>query len=255
MKLGKLPAPARRNPKALKFADFFNTKAMPDVPAMFGHYGLGKGLNWGALGNHDWGDCVWAGAAHEHMVWTHHAAKGKPVDFSEENVLADYSACTGFNYTRITDFGTDMERAVAYRHRTGIRDAAGNRHKIDGHLWLQPGNVEQLAAATYWLGAAGVGIRLPHTCWDELKHAMPWDFTGPTFFEGGHYIPCVGRNSNGNLLCVTWGMLHAMTDAFVENCMDEGCAYVSFDALDERGYSAEGFDKQGMMKALQSLNW
>ena len=69
-------------------------------------------------------NCVWAGAAHETMLWNKEAAR--TITFNDQSVLKDYSAVTGFNPNDPnTDQGTDMQVAASYRRKTGVHDAAG----------------------------------------------------------------------------------------------------------------------------------
>jgi hypothetical protein len=92
LKLGKKPA----RPGAVKFklANYLDKAKLPTPPKMFGHQGL-IGANWEMLGNDHYGDCVWAGAAHETMLWNKEA--GRIIAFNDQSVLKDYSAVTGFN--------------------------------------------------------------------------------------------------------------------------------------------------------------
>jgi hypothetical protein len=246
--------PAAPNSINFKFGAFFHARKLPRAPATFGHYGYGAGLDWGMLANDEFGDCVFAGAAHETQVWTHHAGPGLPVRFTDEAVLADYAAVTGFDRTKPeTDQGTDMQEAASYRRKIGILDAHGARHKIDSYLALRPSDVGQIELATYLLGAVGVGLRYPENADAQFDGHEPWDLDGHPYVIGGHYVACVGKNSDGHLLCVSWGRLHAMTPSFVERYCDEAVAYVSFDALDHRGFSAEGFDAQALKDHLAAL--
>jgi hypothetical protein len=58
----------------------------------------------------------------------------------------------------------------------------------------------------------------------------------------GHYIPCIGRNSLGFFLFVTWGRLQAATPAWVQTYMDEGLVYISRERLNGQGLSPQGFN-------------
>src|SRR5882757_1904530 len=113
MKLGKLPA--RPNAVTFKLIDYAVALLVP--PKTFGHQKLQT--TWGMLGNDKYGDCVWAGAAHETMLWNKEASK--TVTFTDNEVLSDYSAVTGFNPSDPnSDQGTDMQVAASYRRKTGI---------------------------------------------------------------------------------------------------------------------------------------
>ena len=81
LKLGKKPA--RPGAVKFKFANFLVKPKLPTPPKVFGHEGL-IGANWAVLGNDHYGDCVWAGAAHETMLWNKEAAR--TVSFSNDSI-------------------------------------------------------------------------------------------------------------------------------------------------------------------------
>ncbi len=244
--LGKKPA---RDAVSFRFSTYFDARALPTPPVVFGKPWLVTA--WGLLRNDAVGDCVWAGAAHETMLWR--AEAGTPAVFTDTAVLADYAAVTGYDPARPdTDQGTDTQQAASYRLKIGVADATGTRHKIDGYVALRPGNLDQLALAAYLFGAAGVGIQLPTSAFDQFDNAEPWTPVAGAHIEGGHYISVVGRNRTGNFLCVTWGRLHAVTPAFLTTYMDEGIGYLSLERL--RGsVSPQGLDYATLQADLALL--
>src|SRR5713101_6032629 len=135
LKLGKLPA--TRDTRDLLFARYVDTTKIPTPPAQFGHEQLFPIKGWGMLGNDDWGDCAWAGPAHETMLLTKEG--GKSATFTTAGVLSDYSAGTGFDPHRgppgnnPTDQGSDVRQVFGYRRNTGIVDVQGRRHKIGAY--------------------------------------------------------------------------------------------------------------------------
>lgn len=237
-KRGKLPA--RPGAVQLAFGSYFKATNLPAVPPRFGRPEIVRA--WGVLANDQFGDCVWAGAAHETMLLRADAGFPSP-PFMTRDVLADYAAVTGFDPNKPdSDQGTDVQAAAAYRQKTGIVDAAGARHKIDIYTSLRIGDLDQLALATYLLGTVGVGVDLPSSADNQFNMIEPWDVVSGDVSTGGHYIPCVGRNSAGNFLFVTWGRLQAATPRWVKQHMDEGVAYISSERLTAKGLSPEGFD-------------
>jgi hypothetical protein len=181
LKLGKKPA----RPGAVKFklATYLAKSKLPTPPKVFGHEAL-IGANWEMLGNDQYSDCVWAGAAHETMLWNKEAAR--TVTFNNQTVLKDYSAVTGFNpKDPNTDQGTDMQVAASYRRKTGVLDANGKRHKVVAYLALPPGNPDQLALAIYLFGATGIGIKFPNTAIDQFNAGKPWDVVKNAKIKGG----------------------------------------------------------------------
>ncbi|WP_051193877.1 hypothetical protein [Nocardia jiangxiensis] len=246
-KLGLNDSPDEAFP--LKLGSYLKTSALPKIPGSFGHEQLIA--DWGMLGNDEVGDCVIAGSDHEAMLWN--AAAGNPIpEFTTETALADYSAITGFNPADPTsDQGTDMATAAEYRKNTGMIDAAGNRHKIAAYLELEPGNLNELAAATYLFGAVGIGITVTDIAQEQFAAGKPWSFRLGGDVMGGHYVPVVARR-NGYFVVVTWGKLQKMTWAFYVQQSMRAIAYVSDEYL-HNGESPEHFDKAALLRDLAAL--
>lgn len=251
-KLGKKPA---SHSVTLKFDAVFDIRKLPKPPmGRFGRYSMVRGGRWGMLGNDDYGDCVWAGAAHEDMIFN--AMGGNVVAYNAKDVLADYADCTGFDPAAPdTDNGTDMRVAASYRRKTGLLAADGSRQKIDGYLALKVGNIQQIEVSTYLFGACGLGVQLPSSAMDQFDSAEPWHRTsGRPTNEGGHYISHVGRNSANDMLVVTWGRLHAATDDWMATYMDEGIAYLDFSVLDKiKRLSPDGYDETALQSFFAKL--
>ena len=252
-KLGKTHA---RHAMVYKFTDVFDPSALPTPPPVFGHQAAVA--EYHMLGNDTWGNCVWAGAAHEQYIWSMEGSANR-TRITTQDTLGDYAAVTGFNYTDATDNGTDLTDAAKYRQQTGIRDAINARHKIDAYVSLEVGNLDQMFAAIYLLGAVGVGIQLPQSAEDqsdangEGNTGVPWTVPNEIKMAGGHYVSGVGRDINGNLLIVTWGTIQAMTPAFFERFNDEGVAYLSLEALDSKGLSPEGYSAETLRDIVGKL--
>lgn len=244
MKTGKKPA----RPDAVKFRlrDFVNPAALPKPPRTFGHEDHIGRADWGMLGNDTAGDCVFAGACHETMLWCSEA--GIKTRFTAENALADYAALTGFDPAKPeTDNGTDMTEAASYRRKTGIVDAGGKRHTIAAYLKIDPGNLTEHYQALYLFGAVGIGILFPDYAMDQFDAGKPWTLRRVPTPQDGHYIPLVAKRSH--IECVTWGQAQPMTAGFFGAFNDESLAYVSLDGL-VNNKSPEGFDAAGLIAAL-----
>lgn len=252
LKLGKKPA--RKGAVAFGFGTYFDLTALPTPPLRIGHWDIGR--PWGMMANDLYGCCVWAGAAHEHMMWAR-AGERAAVDFSDENVLADYAAATGFKPDDPdTDNGSDMADAARYRRRTGIVDNKGVRHTIDAYAAIKPGRGDYLALATWLTGAVGIGLMLPNYALDQFDAERPWEVRegdrGGS--AGGHYVSCIGRNSAGHFLVITWGRIHAMSPAFYSRYNDEAICYLELDSVrDATKRSPEGFDEATLRRHLSAL--
>ena len=149
-KLGKLPA----RPNAVSFKLKAYLTELPKPPSSYTANKYYPGI-WGVLGNDSYGDCVWAGAGHETMLWNNEATVN--VIINDSNSLSDYSAVTGFNPNDPnSDQGTDMAVAAKYRQNVGIVDTQGKRHKVAAYLALEASNVTQLKQAISTFGVVGL---------------------------------------------------------------------------------------------------
>ncbi len=256
---GKTAATA--DPRDLKFGTYRQPAVpLPAPPADWGYDNVVAAGLWGMLGNDQWGDCVWAGAAHEHILTS--TVAGKPATFSADGVLADYSATTGFDPNsgppgaNPTDRGTNVRAALGYRRSTGIVDAAGVRHKITAYLALdvsriQAGDFSEVAEAAYLFGAVGIGIQVPQSAETQFGEHKMWSYVAGSPNAGGHYVPIVAHRKH--VECVTWGRVQPMGDRFVSHCVDEAWAIVNPDFLDVRGQNPEGFDMPKLLADLAQL--
>jgi hypothetical protein len=245
LKLGKLPA--RPGSVSFKLTDYL--VKLPVPPKTYGHQNL---VNlWGMLGNDKYGDCVLAGAAHETMLWNAEAMKA--VTFSDNNVLSDYSAITGFDPNNPnTDNGTDMQTAASYRRKTGIVSRDNTRHKIDAYLSIDIGNTKQLQTALYLFSATGVGIAITSCAMKQFKQGKPWTVTSNCSMLGYHYVPAIAYDSS-YVYVVTWGKLQKMAWGYYTKYNDESIAYLSAEFL-TGGRSLEGFDLSALRTDLAALN-
>lgn len=258
LKLGKRPfVPDSQD---LHFRTYLRTEQLPAAPLNFGHEYILDSGDWSMFGNgpdsevsvgfEGCGDCVFAGAAHETLLWT--AESGVMAVFSGKDVVADYSAVTGYDSANpATDSGTDVRTALKYRKDVGIVDAFGERHKIDAFVSLTPGNLAELRSALWLFGAIGIGINLPQSAMDQVNSGEPWTVVPNSPSLGGHYVPLVGQR-DGMLECVTWGQLQKLSLDFYTTYCDEAWAILSTEML-SNGRSLEGFDLAQLQQDLAQL--
>jgi len=249
LKLGKLPAKPRSTD--LMFAHYRDSASLSH-PSRFGHYDIIPRDGWGMLGNDRYGDCVWAGAAHETMLWNKEA--GRTVTFDDKSVLSDYAACTGFDpVTGANDNGTDVHNALSYRRHTGIVDASGKRHKIGAYVAIEPGNYEHLLDALYLFSAVGIGFEFPDYAIDEFNAGKPWTYRKGGTIEGGHYVCLVGKPNSLYIDPVSWAHLTGMTKRFFEHYCDEAYGILSTEMLNAQGVTLEGFNLAQLQDDIKQL--
>ena len=246
-KLGKKPFVA--DSRDFKFAEVAAGLTLPTPPSRFGHGTLYR--DWGMLGNDQYGDCVWAGAAHETMLTNRLA--GRTVTFDASHVLDDYTAVTGFNpQDPNTDQGTNVRAALGYRRATGLADAAGGRHQIGAYVAISPKDFDELMQAVYVFSAVGIGFEFPNTAMDQFNNGEVWDVVDGAQIEGGHYVPVMGRSSRNIAGVVTWGKRQGMTRDFYATYNDEAWAIIYPEEL-RNGKTERGFDLTQLQQALASL--
>jgi hypothetical protein len=166
-----------------------------------------------------------------------------PVNFTDEAVLSDYAAVTGFNpVTGAGDNGTVVLDALNYRRKVGIVDAQGNRHKIAAYAALEPGNWHNVLTALYLFHNIGIGINFPNTAMAQFNHGKPWTKIMNYRLDGGHYIPIVAKRGS-YLDVVTWSRIAAhdqdvlpvLLRRGVRACSARRCSWLA-------GGRSEGFD-------------
>lgn len=252
LRLGKKPA--TDDAKDLLFSSYVDATKLPPTPAEFGHEMLFPPKGWGMLGNDEWGDCAWAGPAHETMLLS--TEGGHPATFTTADVLSDYAAGTGFNPnagppgSNPTDKGSNVREVLGYRRKTGIVDAAQKRHKIGAFVKLESKNLTQLYQAMYLFQAVGIGIEFPGSAMEQFHEGKPWSVVPGAQIEGGHYICCVAKRQNIDI--VTWGALQQMTVEFFETYCDEAWAYLSTEDLQQEK-DPEGFNLTQLKEDLAKL--
>lgn len=248
-KLGKLPA--RKNAVKLKFTDYIDLTKFPKIPDTFGHENKIRKFDWNTLGNDEVGNCVFAGACHETMIWSLMGGN-ECAKFTAKTAISDYSAVTHYD-PKIpeSDRGTDMQVAASYRKKVGILDADGKRHKVEAYLALPVGNLQIHMIALYLFGAVGIGILFPASAMEQFNAGEVWDVVPNSPIQGGHYIPLVGKRED--IVNVTWGTTQPMTDEFFQRYNDESIVYLSKEMFIDRK-SPEGFDYDQLLLDLQKLN-
>jgi len=245
LKTGKLPATFD--------ARDFKLATVAELPlAPKGPFGYGRLYSdWGMLGNDQYGDCAWAGPAHETMLFNR-IFKGHDVPFTTDAVLSDY-ASTGFDpKTGANDNGTYCRQMFGYRRSTGIVDANGTRHKIDAYASIDAQDWDTMIRALAVFGAVGIGFNFPGSAMTQFNRGDAWDVPISSF-EGGHYVCCVGSMDPKNeVTVITWGRRQIMTRAFYEKCNDETWVPLSLELL-RNGYGLRHLDVDALRALLASL--
>jgi hypothetical protein len=208
---------------------------------------------WGMDGNDQYGDCVFADCAHQEMLRT--ANVGKVWIPTTEQVLALYSACTGFNPDDPnTDNGADELSMIEYLTATGW-----DGRKLDGHANLDVAQIEQLKWAVCIFGASRLGVNLPQSAMDQFNANQPWDYAGDASPVGGHDVPLVKYQADMYFV-VTWGRLQPVTPGFMAATYPDGTPYLeeahaelALDWMNQCGRAPSKLNLKQLVADLQAI--
>jgi len=200
------------------------------------------------------GCCVVATAAHLMRAWS--TNDGAPYEPTDQQVLADYSALSGYDpATGRNDNGAVILDRYNRWRREGI---CGNRlGAYAGVQWLDH---REVMAAIHLFGGVDLGIQLP-AAWQTSD---VWDVAPNRFIErrfwrrwapgswGGHNAPAVGYDER-YLYLLTWGKIVPMSWAALERFTVE--AYVPFNTLwvGGDGIAPNGFDVAMLNSDLRAI--
>ena len=249
LKLGKQPA--RHDPRTLLLASYL-TPALPPAPASVD---LTKKVKaWGMMENDQIGDCTCAAAGHLIMEWTASAGK-KTVTPTDQQIVAAYSAITGYNPTTgANDNGAVEIDVLNYWRQTGI---AGD--KIGAYVALEPANHTHIMDAVYIFEGCYIGLQLPISAQAQTKNHKPWSVPpsgttgeGKPGSWGGHAVPVVAYDTRG-VTVVTWGGLQQMTWSFWGAYCEEAYAILSTDYLTGKHKTPQGFNMEQLQTDLADL--
>jgi hypothetical protein len=214
--------------------------------------------DWLMLGNDQVGDCVIADNGHKVMLWSANQPGGKIILPTNAEILAYYSALTGYDQNDPnSDNGADPVANANYLKEYGI-SIGGVQHKIDAWVPVDPSNADSLKWATHLFGGVTFCVSLPASARDQFVAGEPWDVVADDGgILGGHDIFNVfyNRHAQGDLLWypITWAKRQPTTDAWRAKYVTMAIAYLSRDFLNQAGADAAGMDYTGLSASLQSV--
>ena len=245
IKLGKHPA--RHDPRTLQMAHYLRAAAFPQIPAAQEWYD--KVQTWPMMANDKLGDCTCAAAGHLIEEWTTYS--GKAAVLSDAQIIAAYSAITGYNpKTGKNDNGAVELDVLKYWRKTGF-----SGHKISAFVGLEPGNLDHVRASIYLLGGCYIGLALPISAQTQTVWSVPpGGLSGPGAAGswGGHAVPVVAYDTAG-LTVVTWGALKQMTWGFWQAYCDEAYGLLSPDWASQKEAAANGVNQAQLQTDLTAL--
>jgi hypothetical protein len=242
VRLGKRPAQPARPHLKLTAA---HLAALPDPPAEVDH---GADGSYPLYGNDRYGDCVEAGIGHQVGQYTL-VSSGLEVTFSDQQILAAYSAITGFSQDNPeTDQGTYTQDAMTWWRKTGLEG-----HAIVLFAALDLANVKALKQAINAFGGMGIGFNFPAYAMDQFNAGKSWDVQKKNGqIEGGHYVLATGYDDQ-YLRVKTWGAEQEMSWAFLAKYADEAWVVLDDEMVGQAGTFLPGVDLYGLGEDFAAL--
>lgn len=226
----------------LHFGNYVDLTTLPPIPD---EVDWSVGLKYGGTmyGNDKYSDCFWAAAAKSLM--TKSALASDELLFTDREVLAAYSAATGFDPNDPnTDQGTEPTSGFAFLKKVGI-----GGQKFGPAISVSPTNIPLIMAACHLGGGLMVGVQF----FQEWEDSQIWgiESTQPV---GGHEIWCPKASRQNGLYIETWGeptFRNIPWDSLAKNC-DQ--LTVTFDPqFFNGGQAPNGFDFATLQKDLQAI--
>lgn len=159
------------------------------------------------MGNDRYGDCVFACGYHVTGLETANAGAGFHATLQQ--VLADYTAVTGFNSNDpSTDNGANIQDALNYWLSHGF----ANGTKILGYLAVDATNVAEVQAALWLFENLIFGMELPDQWISPFPsgNGFTWDVAGKSDPNNGHCVAGVGYDDK-DVKIDTWALLGGLT--------------------------------------------
>ncbi len=245
LKLGWVEGP--EDPRTLKLATYAAPAAFAAAPPAADY--MSKVTKWPMLGNNRYGCCVLVTTAHLIQGWTTYAAE--PVLIPEREVLAAYSAITGFDpRTGRNDNGTNSLQAMRYWRNRGV----GGR-KIAAYVQIDHTNPTELKTALHLFGGVYAAAQLPTSADTQFRQRKPWTVVragGSRGSLGGHAIRMGGYDADG-MVVSTWGRVQRATWQWWAKYGAEAWAVISADQLNPSGQSPLGFDMARLREDLANI--
>jgi len=202
----------RRHPVAfgphLKLRNYLRA-GLPAAPPTSDYTPKAASIVADIMGNDAHGDCIYA--AGYHTVGVETANAGTPFHATLAQVLADYSAVTGFKPNDPnTDNGGLIQDALNYWLSHGF----ANGTKILGYLSVDATNVAEVQACCYLFENLVLGMALPDAWITPFPSGsgFTWDVAGTPDTNNGHCIAAFGHDAHG-VKIATWGLLGTLTYA------------------------------------------
>jgi hypothetical protein len=225
-----------------------------------------KVSTWPMYGNDTVGDCTCAGVAHAVAQWTAFSGKVPGGAMFTNEVIVDtlYSAVSGYNpQTGANDNGAALYQVCNYMMDTGIKDTAGNLHKIEGYVDIASFNdLGYLKEVLNCFGTVYLGVAVSDQDEENFENGQPFSLpsngqqVGP---DGIDHCVVMGLSAFAvpgvvdDETIITWGAEERINVAWAWTNIGEAIAVITSDWMEANGDSPIGQSVAEILAELKSI--
>jgi len=211
------------------------------------------------------GDCTCAGMGHAVAQWTAYSGKVEGgAQFADSVIEALYTSVSGYNpETGADDNGAELYQVCDQMISTGIKDTAGNVHKIAGYCDVSDfSTLARLKDILNAFGTVYLGVAVGDAEQNAFSAGQPWTLekAGPNVGPDGidhcvvmSYSAVNVAGATDNETLVTWGGEARFNENWGCQNIGEAIAVFSQDWLDAAGDSPIGQAAQAIVAELATL--
>jgi hypothetical protein len=244
--IGAVYSPNSPRPKTLTA---YQSGPLPPAPATSMRFRL---LNWGMYGNAEFGDCVFAAAAHSWMALVRLSRQKWTLTPSE--VTDSYKAYMN-QYDNGKDIGSSPPIVLQNWHTQGMWNTT-----LPAWAPINHSDLTEVHQVLNSYGALMVTVSLPKPAYtyqmgaNYVRFRIPtWKLTGTPdddVIVGGHEVAAIGYDKQF-VYCVTWGVLVRVTHAWWNRYVIEAYALVVPAVVTAGGFN--GLDEASLVADLAAL--
>lgn len=227
----------------------FLPSSLPPAPAAVDNY---SGVDFPMYANDRVGDCAIASPAHLIGGWTQKAG-GKPLLFTDSQIIAEYSAVSGYDpRTGANDNGCTLEDVQERWLRTGLFG-----RKVVAYAGVNAADHSTVRQGAFIFGGATIGLNMPAAWQNATGPGGVWDAGNGFNYRpgtwGGHAVPILGYDDRYYYV-VTWGHVQKLTPAALQTYCLGVFVNLSEDWVAANKKSPSGFDVAALIAAFDVLN-
>lgn len=216
-KLGKRPA--RHDSRTLRMGAPL-ARALPTIPLSAN---WAPDATWPMWNNDTIGCCTQVSVASAIRTWT--GAAQAPVLLTDQQVIANYSAESGYNGTPASDQGAVELDVLNHWCRDGYERLGQTRDFLTAFGSIRPTDRQSIQRAIAFLGGVYIGLSLPQYA-VEGDDDWTWSAQNDNTPIGGHAVFVHGYDADW-LYLNTWGATRRMSWQFLQFFCDEAYGLVS----------------------------